>query len=72
MTYRLLLLAEQLDGATMRQVFTHTSWAAEHVDSYERLEFLGDSVLSLCITTELYRRSPTSRRGTWRGCAPTS
>jgi ribonuclease-3 len=62
-TYRLLSLAEQLDHATMRQVFTHTSWAAERVDSYERLEFLGDSVLSLCITTELYRRFPDVAEG---------
>jgi len=62
-TYRLLSLAEQLDAATMRQVFTHTSWAAERVDSYERLEFLGDSVLSLCITTELYRRFPDVAEG---------
>jgi len=62
-TYRLLSLAEQLDRATMRQVFTHTSWAAERVDSYERLEFLGDSVLSLCITTELYRRFPDFPEG---------
>jgi ribonuclease-3 len=63
LTYRLLSLAEQLDRATMRQVFTHTSWAAERVDSYERLEFLGDSVLSLCITTELYRRFPDFAEG---------
>ncbi len=63
MTYRLLSLAEQLDRATVRQVFTHTSWAAERVDSYERLEFLGDSVLSLCITTELYRRFPDFAEG---------
>ena len=63
MTYRLLTLAEQLDRATVRQVFTHTSWAAERVDSYERLEFLGDSVLSLCITTELYRRYPDFAEG---------
>ena len=47
----------------MRQVFTHTSWAAERVDSYERLEFLGDSVLSLCVTTELYRRFPDFAEG---------
>jgi len=47
----------------MRQVFTHTAWAAERVDSYERLEFLGDSVLSLCITTELYRRFPDFAEG---------
>ena len=63
MSYRLLSLAEQLDAATLRQVFTHTSWAAERVDSYERLEFLGDSVLSLCITTELYRRFPDVAEG---------
>ena len=63
MTYRLLALAEQLDHATVRQVFTHTSWASERVDSYERLEFLGDSVLSLCVTTELYRRFPAVAEG---------
>ncbi len=49
--------------ATLRQVFTHTSWSPERVDSYERLEFLGDSVLSLCITTELYRRFPDFAEG---------
>lgn len=63
MTNRLLTLAEQLDPATMRQVFTHTSWAADRVQSYERLEFLGDSVLSLCVTTELYRRFPDFAEG---------
>ena len=47
----------------MRRVFTHTSWAADRVDSYERLEFLGDSVLGLCITTELYRRFPDVAEG---------
>jgi ribonuclease III len=63
LNYRLLALAEQLDRAMMRQVFTHTSWAAERVSSYERLEFLGDSVLSLCVTTELYRRFPEFAEG---------
>jgi ribonuclease-3 len=62
-TYRLLALAQQLDQATMRQVFTHTSWAPDRVSSYERLEFLGDSVLSLCVTTELYRRFPDFAEG---------
>jgi ribonuclease-3 len=61
--YRLLALAEQLDRAMIRQVFTHTSWAADRVASYERLEFLGDSVLSLCVTTELYRRFPEFAEG---------
>lgn len=63
MNYRLLTLADQLDPATVRQVFTHTSWAEDRVHSYERLEFLGDSVLSLCITTELYRRFPDFAEG---------
>jgi ribonuclease-3 len=62
-TSRLLTLAQQLDQATMRQVFTHTSWAPDRVHSYERLEFLGDSVLSLCVTTELYRRYPDFAEG---------
>jgi ribonuclease-3 len=47
----------------LRQVFTHTSWAPDRVSSYERLEFLGDSVLSLCVTTELYRRFPDFAEG---------
>ena len=63
MTNRLLTLAQQLDEATLRQVFTHTSWAPDRAQSYERLEFLGDSVLSLCITTELYRRFPEFAEG---------
>lgn len=63
MTFRLLTLAQQLDQATLRQVFTHTSWAPDRVQSYERLEFLGDSVLSLCVTTELYRRFPDFTEG---------
>jgi ribonuclease-3 len=56
-------LAEQLDEHVLLQVFTHTSWASARNESYERLEFLGDSVLSLCITTELYRRYPGFSEG---------
>jgi ribonuclease-3 len=62
-THRLLELADKLDKAVLQQVFTHSSWAADRADSYERLEFLGDSVLSLCITTELYRRFPDFAEG---------
>jgi ribonuclease III len=63
MVWRLLALAEQLDDELLRQVFTHSSWVADRGRSYERLEFLGDSVLSLAVTTELYRRFPDHSEG---------
>jgi ribonuclease III len=37
-------------------VFTHPNWVHDRLTSYERLEFLGDSVLELAIAHELYRR----------------
>ena len=60
---RLLSLAERLDEEVLQQVFTHSSLVVERSRSYERLEFLGDSVLSLCVTTELYRRFPGYAEG---------
>jgi len=45
------------------QVFTHTSWAADRGSSYERLEFLGDSVLELAIARALYDRFPDASEG---------
>ena len=63
MHWRLLALAQQLDSETVRQVFTHSSWVSERGRSYERLEFLGDSVLSLAVTTDLYRRFPGHSEG---------
>jgi ribonuclease-3 len=44
-------------------VFTHTSWAPDRVSSYERLEFLGDSVLELAIARALYDRFPDASEG---------
>jgi ribonuclease-3 len=44
-------------------VYTHASWASERSDSYERLEFLGDSVLELAIARELYERYPDFTEG---------
>jgi ribonuclease III len=43
--------------------FTHTSWAEIRGDSYERLEFLGDSVLELALADELYHRFPDYDEG---------
>jgi len=56
-------LAEQLQPDLARQVFTHSSWASERTLSYERLEFLGDSVLGVCISTEIYQRYPDYHEG---------
>jgi ribonuclease-3 len=44
-------------------VFTHASWVESRVASYERLEFLGDSVLSLAIAAHLYERFPDRAEG---------
>jgi ribonuclease-3 len=37
-------------------VVTHASWVQERADAYERLAFLGDSVLGLAVTTHLFPR----------------
>ncbi|HEX3237607.1 MAG TPA: ribonuclease III [Gaiellaceae bacterium] len=52
-----------LPDARAAQVYTHASWANERADSYERLEFLGDSVLELAIARELYDRYPDFTEG---------
>ncbi|HZB34901.1 MAG TPA: ribonuclease III [Gaiellaceae bacterium] len=43
--------------------FTHPSWASERAASYERLEFLGDSVLELAVARALYDRYPELTEG---------
>ncbi len=47
-------------------MFTHSSWTERRADSYERLAFLGDSVLALAITTHLYPRLEADRFGAGR------
>jgi ribonuclease-3 len=44
-------------------VFTHASWAPERSASYERLEFLGDSVLELAVARALFDRYPDLSEG---------
>jgi ribonuclease-3 len=44
-------------------VFTHSSWASDRTLSYERLEFLGDSVLELSIARALYASHPDFSEG---------
>ena len=49
-------LLDDLPEELHTPVFTHASWTPRRSESYERLAFLGDSVLSLAITTHLYPR----------------
>jgi ribonuclease-3 len=48
------------DPALLQRALTHRSFGADH---YERLEFLGDAVLSLAISGLLYERSAASAEG---------
>ena len=48
------------EGSILREALTHRSFGAPH---NERLEFLGDSVLNLVITAELFRRFAELREG---------
>jgi ribonuclease-3 len=45
---------------------THSSWTERRADSYERLAFLGDSVLGLAVTTHLYPRLEADAYGAGR------
>jgi ribonuclease-3 len=63
---RLRELLDQLPADLGRAVFTHSSWTARRADSYERLAFLGDSVLSLAVTTHLFPRLEADRFGPGR------
>ncbi|MDE3132305.1 MAG: ribonuclease III [Acidobacteriota bacterium] len=51
---RLWQLLDALPEKRSRTVFTHASWTAKRADSYERLAFLGDSVLSLAVTSHIF------------------
>ena len=47
-----------LNNKLYQTAFTHTSYANEHnVESYERLEYLGDAVLELIISEYLYLKN---------------
>jgi ribonuclease-3 len=53
-------LGVDLDPQRLEQALTHRSYAYENggLPTNERLEFLGDSVLGLIVTTALYREHP--------------
>jgi ribonuclease III len=56
-------LIDQLPEERAGQAFTHASWASDRALSYERLEFLGDSVLELAVARELFERYPEFTEG---------
>ena len=59
-------LLEALPDDLARQSVTHSSWTEQRSDSYERLAFLGDSVLGLAVTTHLYPRLAPDAYGAGR------
>lgn len=48
------------DPLLLERALTHTSFSS---DNYERLEFLGDSILNICITVLLFKRHPNAQEG---------
>ena len=56
-------LIESLPQERLDQVLTHSSWAVDRASSYERLEFLGDSVLELAVARTLFERFPEFSEG---------
>jgi ribonuclease III len=59
-------LLDELPTDLAVPVFTHASWTVRRSESYERLAFLGDSVLALAVTAHLYPRLEADRFGAGR------
>ncbi len=59
----LMDLVGSLSPELLQRALTHSSWVGERTGSYERLEFLGDSVLGLAIASVLYSRFPDREEG---------
>src|SRR5882762_6397108 len=59
----LATLIADLPEELRRQALTHSSWTERRVDSFERLAFLGDSVLGLSVAGALYERFPEVAAG---------
>src|ERR671933_2463942 len=52
----LATLLDELPEDLRQQAFTHASWVEHRAESYERLAFLGDVVLSLAVSDHLFPR----------------
>jgi ribonuclease-3 len=62
-TSALRSLLGELPEELLFPVFTHSSWTNQRSGSYERLAFLGDSVLALAVSAHLYPRLEPERFG---------
>jgi ribonuclease-3 len=51
-------LIGELPDDLRRQALTHSSWTEDRAESYERLAYLGDSVLALAVAGDLVDRFP--------------
>ena len=56
-------LLDALPADLAREAFTHASWVEHRTESWERLAFLGDSVLGLAVSNELFPRFPDAGAG---------
>jgi ribonuclease-3 len=59
-------LLDELPEDVAAPVFTHASWSDRRSESYERLAFLGDSVLALSVSAHLYPRLNAEHFGAGR------
>jgi ribonuclease-3 len=59
----LAALIADLPEDLRRQALTHSSWTERRADSFERLAFLGDSVLGLAVATRTYETFPKLAAG---------
>lgn len=56
-------LIEELPAELRERALTHATWTEDRADSYERLAYLGDSVLALAVAADLIERHPTVAAG---------
>jgi ribonuclease III len=56
-------LVAELPGDLRSHALTHSSWTEEQPESYERLAYLGDSVLALTVAAGIYKRFPEVAAG---------
>ena len=56
-------LIDELPAELRARALTHATWTEDRSDSYERLAYLGDSVLALAVASDLIERFPTVDAG---------